>query len=171
MMQETPGLISQSFATVSVTEKVLPLNNKTNVSARVPPLHTYNGLKHMVLDGFLLSCFSQHTPSRNAPDCHVLPCREVIERTGFECIEATVMSRILLHIGNAVRIRDERLSDIVMRGVMVRRKTTAGRRAGRLQHRVTENCSDFEITRHRGRRLPKMFPDGAGSLRRGLRRT
>ncbi|CAM9443847.1 unnamed protein product, partial [Sphacelaria rigidula] len=44
-----------------------------------------------------------------------------------------------------MRMHDERLPNIVKREVIIRGKTTAGRPARRLQHGVTEYCSDFGI--------------------------
>lgn len=76
------------------------------------------------------------TFNRRALDYHMLPYPEVLERGDCQCIEATVMTLSLLHAGHVVRTHDERLANIVMRGVrMFGRKTTAGRPA---QHLSTQ---------------------------------
>ncbi|CAM9396807.1 unnamed protein product, partial [Sphacelaria rigidula] len=75
----------------------------------------------------------------------MLPYHEVLKRLSCECIEATVMKRTLLHAGRVVRMHDERLPNIAMRGVMVGGKTRAGRPARRLQHCMTHYCSHFGI--------------------------
>ncbi|CAM9715851.1 unnamed protein product, partial [Sphacelaria rigidula] len=82
--------------------------------------------------GFLLRCLNKHTSSRSAPDYHMLPYHEVLERTSCECIEATVMRLTLLHPGRVIRMHDGRLPNIVMRGVMAGGQTRAGRPARRL---------------------------------------
>ena len=48
---------------------------------------------------------------------YLLPYHTVLEQTRCESIEATVMERILLHAGQVVRMNDDRLPNIVMRGV------------------------------------------------------
>lgn len=75
----------------------------------------------------------------------MVPYHEVLETTEHKCIEATVTRRTLLHAGHVERVHDERLPYKVMRAVMVEGKTKAGRPAGRLQHYVTEYCSNFEM--------------------------
>ncbi|CAM9881157.1 unnamed protein product, partial [Sphacelaria rigidula] len=75
----------------------------------------------------------------------ILPYHEVLERTSCECIEAAVMKRTLLHARRVVRMHDERLPNIVMRGVMVGGTTRAGRPGRRLQHCITDYCSHFGI--------------------------
>ncbi|CAM9757586.1 unnamed protein product, partial [Sphacelaria rigidula] len=84
--------------------------------------------------GSLLRCLNKHTSSRSAPDCHMLPYHEALERTSCECIETTVMRRTLLHPGRVTRMRDERLPNIVMRGIMIGGQTRAGLPARRLPH-------------------------------------
>ncbi|CAM9926178.1 unnamed protein product, partial [Sphacelaria rigidula] len=93
----------------------------------------------------LLRCLNKYTSSRSAPDYHMLPYHEVLERIGCECIEATMVRRILLHAGHVVRMHDERLPNIVMRGVVVGGKAKADRSARGLQHCSTEHCSKFRI--------------------------
>ncbi|CAM9660743.1 unnamed protein product, partial [Sphacelaria rigidula] len=88
--------------------------------------------------GFLLRCLNKHT-------YHMLPYHEVLERTTCECIEATVMKRNLLHAGRIVRMHDERLPNIAMRGVMFGGKTRAGRSTRRLQRCIADYCSYFGI--------------------------
>ncbi|CAM9826881.1 unnamed protein product, partial [Sphacelaria rigidula] len=95
--------------------------------------------------GFPRRCLKKHTSSRSAPDYHMLPYHKVLERTSCECIEATVMKRTLLNADRVVRMDDEHLSNIVMRGVTVGGKTRAGRPARRLQHCITQYCSYFGI--------------------------
>lgn len=75
----------------------------------------------------------------------MLPHREVLEITGRERIEVTVLRRLLLHASHVMRTHDNRLPNIVMRGEMVGGKRMVGRSLRRLQRGVTENCSDFEI--------------------------
>ena len=65
---------------------------------------------------------------------------EVLLRTDCECIEATVMKRILHYAGRVARMHDDRLPNIVMRGEMVGGKRKRGQPAKRLEHRVTEYC-------------------------------
>ena len=50
---------------------------------------------------------------------HMLSYLEVLLRTDCECIEATVMKRILHYAGRVARMHDDRLPNIVMRGEMV----------------------------------------------------
>ncbi|CAM9248585.1 unnamed protein product, partial [Sphacelaria rigidula] len=95
--------------------------------------------------GFLLRCINERTSSRSAPDNHMLSHHEVLERTSCECVKATVIKRTLLHAARAVRKHDERLPNIVMRGVTVGGKTREGRPARRLQHCITDYCSYFKI--------------------------
>ena len=75
----------------------------------------------------------------------MLPFHTVLEQTRCESIEATVMKRILLHAGQVVPMNDDRLPNIVMRGVMVGGKTRVGRPARRLQHSISDYCSLFRI--------------------------
>ncbi|CAM9819694.1 unnamed protein product, partial [Sphacelaria rigidula] len=82
---------------------------------------------------------------RSVPDYHMLPNHEVLERTSCERIEATVMNPTLLHAGRVERMHDERLPNIVMRGVMIGRKTRAGLTARCLQYCITDYCSYFGI--------------------------
>ncbi|CAM9546071.1 unnamed protein product, partial [Ascophyllum nodosum] len=70
---------------------------------------------------------------------------EVLLRTDCECIEATVMKRILHYAGRVARMHDDRLPNIVMRGEMVGGKRKRGQPAKRLEHRVTEYCTAFGI--------------------------
>ncbi|CAN0105448.1 unnamed protein product, partial [Sphacelaria rigidula] len=93
--------------------------------------------------GFLLRCLNKHTSSRSASDYHMLPYHEILERTSCECIEATMMKRTPLHAGRVVRMHNEHLPNIVMRGVMVGGKTRAGQPARRLQHSTTDYCLYF----------------------------
>lgn len=57
--------------------------------------------------GFVLRGLNMHSSSRSALDHHMLSYREALERTGYECIEASVMRTILLHAGHIVRMHDE----------------------------------------------------------------
>ena len=47
--------------------------------------------------GFLPRCINKNTSTRQAPGYHMLPCREVLQQTSCENIEATVMKRVLLY--------------------------------------------------------------------------
>ncbi|CAM9502396.1 unnamed protein product [Sphacelaria rigidula] len=95
--------------------------------------------------GFLSRCLIKHTYlSRRAPDYHMLPHHEVLQRASCECLEATVIKRILLHAGRVVRMHDEHVPNIVMHGVIVGGKTRVGRPASFLQHCITDCCSCFE---------------------------
>ncbi|CAM9514239.1 unnamed protein product, partial [Sphacelaria rigidula] len=76
--------------------------------------------------GFLLRCIHKPTSTRRTPDYHMLPYREFIERTGCDCIEATVRGRILPYPGRVARTHNERLPNIVMRGEMAGGKRKAG---------------------------------------------
>ena len=69
--------------------------------------------------GMLLRCLNAYTSTRAAPHYHMLSYLEVLLRTDWECIEATVMKRILHYAGRVARMHDDRLPDIVMRGEMV----------------------------------------------------
>ena len=71
----------------------------------------------------------------------MLPYHEVLEQTSRESIETAVMKRILLHAARVVRMSDDRLPNMVMRGVMVGSKTRVGRPARRLQHSTSDYCS------------------------------
>ncbi|CAM9812080.1 unnamed protein product, partial [Sphacelaria rigidula] len=73
----------------------------------------------------------------------MLPYHEVLERTSCECIAATVMKRTLLYAGHLVRMHDDGLLNIVLRGVMFEGNTRAGRPARRLQHCISDFCSYF----------------------------
>ena len=95
--------------------------------------------------GFLLRCLNKYTSTRQAPDYHMLPYHAVLEQTRCESIEATVMKRILLHAGQVVRMNDDRLPNMVMRGEKVGAKARVGRPARRLQHSISEYCSLFRI--------------------------
>ncbi|CAN0038081.1 unnamed protein product, partial [Sphacelaria rigidula] len=48
----------------------------------------------------------------------MLPYHEVLEPTSCECIEATLMKRTLLYAGHVARMHDDRLPNIVIRGVV-----------------------------------------------------
>ncbi|CAM9644499.1 unnamed protein product, partial [Sphacelaria rigidula] len=61
--------------------------------------HDIFGALREAYQGLLLRCLNKHTSNRSAPDHHMLPYHEVLERTSCECIEATVMKRPLLHAG------------------------------------------------------------------------
>ena len=95
--------------------------------------------------GMLLRCLNAYTSTRAAPDYHMLSYLEVLLRTDCECIEATVMKRILHYAGRVARMHDDRLPNIVMRGEMVGGKRKRGQPAKRLEHRVTEYCTAFGI--------------------------
>ena len=62
-----------------------------------------------------------------------------------ECIEATVMKRILHYTGRVARMHDDRLPNIVMRGEMVGGESKRGQPTKRIKHRVTEYCTAFGI--------------------------
>ena len=55
--------------------------------------------------GMLLRCLNAYTSTRAAPDYHMLSYLEVLLRTDCECIEATVMKRILHYAGRVARGR------------------------------------------------------------------
>ena len=95
--------------------------------------------------GMLLRCLNAYTSTRAAPDYHMLSYLEVLLRTDCECIEATVMKRILHYAGHVARMHDDRLPNIVMRGEMVGGKRKRGQPAKRLEHRVTAYCTAFGI--------------------------
>ena len=95
--------------------------------------------------GMLLRCLNAYTSTRAAPDYHMLSYLEVLLRTDCECIEATVMKRVLHYAGRVARVHDDRLPNIVMRGEMVGGKRKRGQPAKRLEHRVTEYCIAFGI--------------------------
>ena len=59
--------------------------------------------------GMLLRCLNAYTSTRAAPDYHMLSYLEVLLRTNCECIEATVMKRILHYAGRVARMHDGRL--------------------------------------------------------------
>ena len=54
--------------------------------------------------GMLLRCLNAYTSTRAAPDYHMLSYLEVLLRTDCECIEATVVKRILHYAGRVARI-------------------------------------------------------------------
>ena len=95
--------------------------------------------------GMLLRCHNAYTSMRAAPDYHMLSYLEVLLRTDCECIEATVMKRILHYAGRVARMHDNRLPNIVMFGEMVGGKRKRDQPAKRLEHRVTEYCTAFGI--------------------------
>ena len=95
--------------------------------------------------GMRLRCLNAYTSTRAAPDYHRLSYLEVLLRTDCECIEATVMKRILHYAGRVARMHDDRLPNIVMRGEMVGGRRKRGQPAKRLEHRVTEYCTAFGI--------------------------
>ena len=95
--------------------------------------------------GMLLRCLNAYTSTRAAPDYYMLSYLEVLLRTDCECIEATVMTRILHYAGRVARMHDDRLPNIVMRGEMVGGKRKRGQPAKRLEHRVTEYCTAVGI--------------------------
>ena len=64
--------------------------------------------------GMLLKCLNAYTSTRAAPDYHMLSYLEVLLRTDCECIEATVMKRILHYAGRVARMHNDRLPNIVM---------------------------------------------------------
>ena len=53
--------------------------------------------------GMLLRCLNAYTSTRAAPDYHMLSYLEVLLKTDCECIEATVMKRILHYAGRERR--------------------------------------------------------------------
>ena len=110
--------------------------------------------------GMLLWCLNAYTSTRAAPDYHMLSYLEVLLRTDCECIEATVMKRILHYAGRVARMHDDRLPKIVMRGEMVGGERKRGQPAKRLEHRVTEYCTAFESTPSVGCGPPKMHLSG-----------
>ena len=59
--------------------------------------------------GMLLRCLNAYTSTRATPDYHMLSYLEVLLRTDCECIEATVMKRILHYAGRVARMHDDRL--------------------------------------------------------------
>lgn len=95
--------------------------------------------------GQLLRCLNAYTSTRSAPDYHMLSYQEVLRRASCECIEVTVMKRILLFAGRVARMDEERLPNIVMHGEMVGGKRKPGQPVKRLQQRVAEYCSAFGI--------------------------
>ena len=68
--------------------------------------------------GMLLRCLIAYTSTRAAPDYQMLSYLEVLLRIDCECIEATVMTRILHYADRVARMHDDRLPNIVMRGEM-----------------------------------------------------
>ncbi|CAM9812571.1 unnamed protein product [Sphacelaria rigidula] len=83
----------------------------------------------------LLRYLNTHASSLSALDHHMLPYHEVLQKTGCQCIKATVMRGILLHAGHVVRMHDERLPNNMHR-VMVGGTRKASRPARRtLCHR------------------------------------
>ena len=95
--------------------------------------------------GILLRCLNTYTSTRAAPDYHMLSYLQVLLRTDCECIEATVMKRILHYADRVARMHDDRLPNIVMRGETVGGNRKRGQPAKRLEHRVTEYCTAFGI--------------------------
>ena len=119
--------------------------------------------------GVLLRCLNAYTSTRAAPDYHMLSYLEFFLRTDCDCIEATVMKRILHYAGRVARMHDDRLPNTVMRGEMVggRENGTSLRNASNTVSRNTALLS--ESTPSVGCGPPKMHLSGTVKQRRGLK--
>ena len=83
---------------------------------------------------------------RSTPDYHMLQYHEALGRTSCECIETTVIDESSYTPAMFVRMNSERLpKSLLVYGVMIGGKTKAGRPATRLQHRVMDSSSTFEM--------------------------